>query len=843
MDHESDSTKWLAAAFVLLILAILALLPWHNMESADNSLPAVANVCDNPGVDNQRDLDRATASSHDLKDGSEESTLPSVSTSELAVVHGLPRLTSITEELCQPNAPPPKARAEGKVDVRRIDSATESDDNLSSSDLTGNHSGTEDHVQEIAAHLQIPDPANAGVVHADAEFCSANSTDGRVRVTPFMQDMEYSPFALQFAAQDTGQVSDISSMGFTPFIIEESGCTKIGQDLLHRNDLILCSGIRSWGMAQPVVVSELPCKLGSDEEADDSVVGLALGYQALSRKAETEPVPDVVNEKSDIEEPSSVSEKESQFGTRPDALTVATPPVEIESFWEGVDESRESEFALLAAPLNPTQETLTANPPRTPDVDSSVITLSKPLGPSIESSGLRSPGSEAVEASGKKDEPHAFLAASMATPMLQETLPAPLTDSDQPAIADEEEDVDESDREEDTAEETAEKTDATGDDKPDDDKKMLGHLAGKFGYCFRSALSCGFYFGNEFTFLGVESPGYTRVSLTDSVNDRVDQFTGDDAFGFGNRLTLGLRAKNIGFRAIYWAFAAENSSHDALNDIDRAPDFSTSSTARLETFDFDLTQNYCIMGCNLTSSCGFRFAEFQGSELTHLAGGISDLLQATASTLSHKSMRGLGPSFSMELRKTIPWCLGSPAYMPRGQFDPGCAGCFGCCGSDCNSYGACGGCGGCDSCGLGSPCFPWRVYFNTRISLLWADTYSESITDSVMATGPGVVTQGIARSRDFASLSEEEKATLLSTQLQVGLEYQQPVFCNSALFKMRFGLEFQTWNLGESASMSESFAFLTDPNGSFDGRVDTLSRSDNEYIDLFGFTFLLGLNY
>jgi hypothetical protein len=843
MDHDSDSTKWLATAFVLLILAILALLPWHNMESADNSSPAVANFSDTPTIGNQGDLDRVTFNSPPLKDVSEESTLSSVSTSEstseLMVVHGIPRFESITDELCQPNAPRGTAPSEGQVDVRRIDSATESDDILPSSDLTRNQSSTEDHVLEMAAHLQVPNLANADVVHADAEFCSTNPPDGCVRVTPYMEGMEYSPFALQFAAQETAHASGINRMGFTPLIIERSGYTEIGEDLLHRNNLILCSGIRSWGMDQPVVVSELPCDVGSDEEAGESIVGLARGYQALPGKAETEHVSDAVSEKSLVEEPLSVSENESQNGNQPGLLTVAAPSVEIDSFWEGVDDSRESGFAPLAAPLNHAQGRLMANPTTTSVVNSSNITLSAPLGSSIESSTLRSSVRGADEESSKIDEPPAFVAASMATPMPQETLPTPPIDSDQPAIADEEDDLDESEEEEDAAAES----DASGDDKADDDKKMLGHLAGKFGYCFRSALSCGFYFGNEFTFLGVESPGYTRVSLTDSVNDRVDQFTGDDAFGFGNRLTLGLRAKNIGFRAIYWAFAAENSSHDALNDIDRAPDFSTSSTARLETFDFDLTQNYCIMGCNLTSSCGFRFAEFQGSELTHLAGGISDLLQATGSTLSHKSMRGLGPSFSMELRKTIPWCLGSPAYMPRGQFDPGCAGCFGCCGSDCNSYGECGGCGGCDSCGLGSPCFPWRVYFNTRISLLWADTYSESITDSVMATGPGVVTQGIARSRDFASLSEEEKATLLSTQLQVGLEYQQPVFCNSALFKMRFGLEFQSWDLGESASMSESFAFLTDPNGSFDGRVDTLSRSDNEYIDLFGFTFLIGLNY
>ena len=842
MNHDSDSTKWLATAFVLLILAILALLPWRNMESADNSLPTVAKVRGNPGDVKQGDLDRATFNSHALKDSSEESTLSSVSTSEstseLRLVDGIPRFESITDELCQPNAPSGKARAEGQVDVRRIESATESDDVLPSSELTRNHSGTEDHVLEMAGHLQVPDLDNSEVVHADAEFCSANPPNECVRVTPYMEDMEYSPFAIQFAAQETAHASGINRMGFTPFIIERTGYTEIGQDLLQRNNLILCSGIRSWGMDQPVVVSELPCDVGSDEEAGDSIVGLARDYQAPPGKAETEHVSDAVSDKSLMEETLSVSEEESQNGNQSGILTVAAPPVEIDNFWEGFDDSPESEFAPLAAPLNHTQEALTATPSATSVLDSSKITLSPPLGSSIESSALRSSVGEVVEASSKKDEPPAFVAASIATPMLQETLPTPPTDSDQPAIAGEEDEVDEPEEDDAAAE-----TDSSGDVKADDDKKMLGHLAGKFGYCFRSALSCGFYFGNEFTFLGVESPGYTRVSLTDSVNDRVDQFTGDDAFGFGNRLTLGLRARNIGFRAIYWAFAAENSSHDAWNEIDRAPDFSSSSTARLETFDFDLTQNYCIMGCNLTSSCGFRIAEFQGSELTHLAGGISDLLQATASTLSHKSMRGLGPSFSMELRKTIPWCLGSPAYMPRGQFDPGCAGCFSCCGSECDSYGACGGCGGCDSCGLGSPCFPWRVYFNTRISLLWADTYSESITDSVMATGPGVVTQGIARSRDFASLSEEEKATLLSTQLQVGLEYQQPVLCNSALFKMRFGLEFQSWNLGESASMSESFAFLTDPNGSFDGRVDTVSRSDNEYIDLFGFTFLIGLNY
>lgn len=857
MDHDSDSTKWLAAAFVLLILAIIALLPWGKIDSSHLSSPALTTVPAEPNASESQEFERLASLPLPPRDVPEESNLSPVSTSKLMVVEKAPSMAIISEASAPAEGEPPiagdepKTETGGSSDSEKTSFGEDSRDSLLADDRqnTGD-SVTENHVLATAADAHISSRRMTEVVHADAEYPD-HPAHGHVQVTPFLQDIEHLPFALQIEARDRDQVHafGISSFGFTPVISKEQGYTRFGHELLERNNLILCNGIQALRSAPPVVVSELPFEVGSDNESDGSIVAFAFDYQVESGELEKEQSSESMREKSSVDESHPAAEQESPFGIQTDILTVAAPPVETDGFWEAFDASLESEPVSLAAPLNQNQQAREIELPASSTVDSSKATLSTPLGSSINSISLGSPGSGEADASVNQDELQPFVAASMVAPMLQEALPTPPpalptpspTDSDQSEIADEEEDREDSDQEDE--DDSAAETDASGEDNSDDEKKMLGHLVGQFGYCFRSALSCGFYFGNEFTFLGVESPGYTRVRLTDSVSDSVDQFTGDDAFGFGNRVTLGLRAKNIGFRAIYWAFTAENSSHDALNDIDRSPDFSTSSTARLETFDFDLTQNYCIMGCNLTSSCGFRFAEFQGSELTHLAGEISDLLQATASTLSHKSMRGFGPSFSMELRKTIPWCLGSPAYMPQGQFDPGCSGCFGCCGSDCNSYGACGGCGGCDSCGLGSPCFPWRVYFNTRISLLWADTYSESMTDSVMATGPGVVTQGLARSRDFASLSEEEKATLLSTQIQLGLEYQQPVFCNSALFKMRFGLEFQMWNLGESASMSESFAFLTDPNDSFDGRVEAVSRSDNEYLDLFGFTFLIGLNY
>ena len=207
-------------------------------------------------------------------------------------------------------------------------------------------------------------------------------------------------------------------------------------------------------------------------------------------------------------------------------------------------------------------------------------------------------------------------------------------------------------------------------------------------------------------------------------------------------------------------------------------------------------------------------------------------------------MEGVGPTFFVELRKTIPWCLGSPPRMPYGMFDPGSTGCFGCCESNCNTYGDCGGCGGgCDSCSLGSPCFPWRFYANFRVSALWADTYSESMTESIVATGDGLVTQGIARGRDKATLGIDDEKSLVTTQIQFGLEHRTPILCNRALCICRLGFEIQSWDTGKHESKSQSYAFLEDPNDQFGGRVETLSRADNRYLNLCGFTFLLGLNY
>ena len=194
-------------------------------------------------------------------------------------------------------------------------------------------------------------------------------------------------------------------------------------------------------------------------------------------------------------------------------------------------------------------------------------------------------------------------------------------------------------------------------------------------------------------------------------------------------------------------------------------------------------------------------------------------------------MEGVGPTFFVELRKTIPWCLGSPPRMPYGMFDPGSTGCFGCCESNCNTYGDCGGCGGgCDSCSLGSPCFPWRFYANFRVSALWADTYSESMTESIVATGDGLVTQGIARGRDKATLGIDDEKSLVTTQIQFGLEHRTPIFCNRALWICRLGFEIQSWDTGKHESKSQSYAFLEDPAEQFGGRVETLSRADNRYL-------------
>ena len=400
------------------------------------------------------------------------------------------------------------------------------------------------------------------------------------------------------------------------------------------------------------------------------------------------------------------------------------------------------------------------------------------------------------------------------------------------------------DEKEEDPEATDEATSVQDQANSDDDKKMIGHVAGKFGTCLRSAISCGLYFGNEFTFLATETSGSTRIQVVDTLTDELSEYTGEDAFGFGNRLTLGIQAQNIGFRVIYWAYEAGYSGHDAWKDPEINPVFSTTSKVGLETVDIDLTQNYCFLGCDLISACGVRFAEYQGSEFSYVSSNLQDALETSGGTRSYRSLQGMGPTFFMEMRKTIPWCLGSPARMPYGMYDPGSTGCFGCCQSDCGSYGSCGGCGGCDSCNIGSPCFPWRFYANVRLSVLWADTYSESMTESVVATGSGITSQGIARGRDKASVGQDEQSSLMTTQLQVGLEHRTPILCNRALWICRLGLECQSWDTGQHQAMSESYAFLSDSqDGAFGGRVNTLSRADNRYLDLFGITFLLGLNY
>ena len=363
----------------------------------------------------------------------------------------------------------------------------------------------------------------------------------------------------------------------------------------------------------------------------------------------------------------------------------------------------------------------------------------------------------------------------------------------------------------------------------DDGEHMISELVGSCYGCFSRVFDSGLYASNEFTFLSTSSIGDVRVGITDMLSETTVSESSKSAIGFGNRTTIGIRGAFAGLRARYWTFGANQEITDYGDTTQAIPKFVSASGVDAETVDLEITQPFCIFGCRFESSVGARYADYRANDAVLLVDQMHNSLELTGIAKASRQITGAGPTLALAGRKNLRIGFGG---LPGGEFLPD----FEC--SECGSSSCMGECDTWRSC---HGCFPWNIYWNGRISWLWADESSAALTEASVFQHDGNSNIASARSRDKAAITDDSDSSIYTLSFQIGLEYCRPILCRSQLV-IRAGFEYQHWDLGKNVAESQSFAFLTD-NSNFGGRVDSIAQSHKNYVDLAGFTLMLGLNY
>ena len=380
-------------------------------------------------------------------------------------------------------------------------------------------------------------------------------------------------------------------------------------------------------------------------------------------------------------------------------------------------------------------------------------------------------------------------------------------------------------------EEASQNDEPQGDDPAseiDPEKHMISELVGSGYGWFGSVFDSGFYFANELTFLKPKNVGSVKVGVTDMLEETTVSEGVDSGLGVGNRLTLGVRGRSAGLQCQYWSFASDHVVSESWHDYRPVPRFITASSSILETVDLEITQQHVLFGCQLESSFGGRYAEYDGQDSASVVDQLHDSLELTGLSRATRYLRGAGPTLGLSGRKNLRISFGPNAgdLLPR---------------MDCDGCGLESCMGDCESWRTAHPCFPWNLYWNGRIAWLWAEESSGTVTEATVNYDGGDGGASTARSRDKALIFDDRDSSIFTLGFQVGLEYSRPVFTRSQL-TARVGYEYQHWDLGKNVAEAQSFAFLTD-EANFGGRIDALAKSNRNYLTLSGFTLMVGLNY
>ena len=321
----------------------------------------------------------------------------------------------------------------------------------------------------------------------------------------------------------------------------------------------------------------------------------------------------------------------------------------------------------------------------------------------------------------------------------------------------------------------------------------------------------GLIFATESTFLSASTLGTTRVSTTDLLAGTTNSREVESGFGFGQRVMLGLQSNVFGLEVIYWNFADEGFESGAWKNNSHTPQFSLGRRLDIETLDLGITQRFCLGGCRIKTALGLRMLEFRASEQAHAMRTYhQNIMEVSSAAILKRDVDAIGPTLAISGRH--------PAW-PRG-----CE-----CGPTCSP-----------DCFVLNERFRCNLYWDTRVSWLWADQSTSAMTEAVAATStPG--NPAVARSQDAAITTTDESDLQMHFGLQTGVEFCKRIGCRSTCI-LRCGFEYQYFEVGRDYTASTSNAFLTDAS-TFGAQTTALAENSNTDVHMFGISFLAGVNF
>ena len=321
----------------------------------------------------------------------------------------------------------------------------------------------------------------------------------------------------------------------------------------------------------------------------------------------------------------------------------------------------------------------------------------------------------------------------------------------------------------------------------------------------------GLIFATESTFLSASTLGTTRVSTTDLLTDTTDSRELESGFGFGQRVMLGLQSQVFGLEVIYWNFADEGFDSSAWKNNSHTPQFGLGRRLDIETLDLGITQRFCLGRCRIKTALGLRMLEFGASEQAHAMRTYhQNIMEVSSAAILKRTVDAIGPTLGI-----------------RGRHPAWPSGCE--CGTTCTP-----------DCYVLNRGFSCNLYWDTRISWLWADQSTSAMTEAVAATS----TQGnpaVARAQDAAITTTDESDLQMHFGLQTGVEFCKRIGCRSMCI-LRCGFEYQYFEIGRDYTASTSTAFLTDGTN-FGAQTTALAENSNTDVHMFGISFLAGVNF
>lgn len=322
----------------------------------------------------------------------------------------------------------------------------------------------------------------------------------------------------------------------------------------------------------------------------------------------------------------------------------------------------------------------------------------------------------------------------------------------------------------------------------------------------------GLYFGVEGTFLAPIAEPYQRVVLTDLVTGSPTSGRTKTGLGAGVRTWVGLQNHGWGARVRYWHFGDDTIDVDPDVPINATPTIEEAFYLRADVVDVELTQRFHLVGHQIDTSFGARYADLERNSTVVGYGDVGNGTSLYALAMGANEIEGYGFTTSIGSRFPL-WCL---------QFLR---------------------CGGCiDDCvDCGPRCGRFFGFWNFRGSVLWADSTVSALADASAVTNNVVSASAFARNK--ASASRDHSETVGIVEIQLGVEYQRPLACLPAIAFLRAGFEYQHWETGDLLAVSDSFAFLQGGPPSFGGRAEASAIGSDGDLDLIGFVLGAGLTY